>query len=124
MTDTAWEHLAAVLTEENDALERLDLGRAAGIVAAKEAALAAIATAAPPPQRQLASLGDLARDNRRLLEHAIATQARVLELVATAARAAMASETPAPGYSGLVLRDATAMVPPWSGQAMVFSRSV
>jgi hypothetical protein len=123
MTDTAWERLAAVLAEENAALERLDLGRAAGMVAAKEAALSAVAAEPPPPPPRLAILGGLARDNRRLLEHAIATQARVLELVAAAARAAMTSEVPGPCY-GDSQRRGFGKVPPRSGQAMVISRSV
>jgi hypothetical protein len=123
MTDTAWERLAAVLAEENTALERLDLGRAAGMVAAKEAALSAIAAEPPPPPPRLAILGGLARDNHRLLEHAIATQARVLELVAAAARAAMTSEVPGPCYGGNQ-RGSFAKGSPRSGQAMVISRSV
>lgn len=94
----AWDRLATVLAAENDALARLDLGQAAGMVVAKAAALAAIADAAPPARPRLAELDALARENRQLLERAIATQARVLEIVATAARAAMARATPAPCY--------------------------
>ncbi|MDE2333933.1 MAG: hypothetical protein KGK10_05290, partial [Rhodospirillales bacterium] len=86
------------LAAENDALERLDLGRAAAMLATKEAALAAIAGAPPPAPCRLATLGDLARDNQRLLERAIATQARVLALVAEAARAALAGGAGPPCY--------------------------
>lgn len=104
--DKAWERLAAVLEAENEALAALDLGRAAGMLAAKEAALAGIGAAgaarssqpAPCARERLAAIDTLTRDNRRLLERAIATQAKVLELVAEAARAAMAQTAPSPRY--------------------------
>ncbi len=98
MINDPWDHLASVLGAENEALERLDLARAAGMVAAKEAALAAIATAPRPDTERLAALGELARANQCLLERGIATQARVLALVADAARAALAREAPAACY--------------------------
>lgn len=98
MINDPWEHLASVLGAENDALERLDLARAAGMAEAKAAALAAIAEAAPPDAERLTALGELARANQCLLERGIATQARVLALVAEAARAAMAREAPATCY--------------------------
>ncbi len=98
MTADAWDRLAHVLAEENDALARLDLARAAAMLGAKEAAFAATEDAPPPDATRLATLGQLARDNRRLLEQGIATQARVLALVAAAARDAMAGEAPASCY--------------------------
>ncbi len=98
MTADPWGSLAQVLAQENDALARLDLERAAAMLAAKEAALAATAAAPPPDAPRRAALAQLARDNQRLLEHGIATQARVLALVAEAARDAMARETPASCY--------------------------
>ncbi len=98
MTADAWDRLAQALAEENDALERLDLARAAAMLAAKEAALAAVADAPPPDATRLATIGRLARDNQRLLERGIATQARVIALVAEAARDAMARDAPSACY--------------------------
>lgn len=98
MSDDPWNHLAAILEAENAALARLDLACAGGMVEAKEAALAATRGAAPPAPQHLAELAELARTNQRLLERGLAIQARVLALVATAAREALARETPAPGY--------------------------
>jgi flagellar biosynthesis/type III secretory pathway chaperone len=92
--------LADALASENSALAALDLPRAAGIVDAKaravEAFLAAQAIAAAGATGALAAdqrsaaeqlaarLRDLAQENRRLLEHAIAVQGRVIGLVARA----------------------------------------
>ncbi len=120
----AWERLAAVLEAENDALERLDLARAAGMLAAKQAALEAIADAPPPEQSRLAAVAGLARANQRLLEHAIAIQARVLALVAEAARSAMASGAPAPRYGGATTLRPGAPMPSRDGAPMVLLRTV
>lgn len=98
MTERVWDHLAATLEAENGALARLDLAGAGSMLAAKEAAFAATLGAAPPPPPLLAALGELARANQHLLERAIATQARVLALVASAARETAARDAPAPCY--------------------------
>ena len=97
--------LAAILTEENAALATLDLPRAAGLTAAKRAATDAFTTA----HARLAASGsptldahttthlrDLAAENRRLLNRALATQARVLDIIAQAVPRA---STQAPRYS-------------------------
>jgi hypothetical protein len=123
MTD-AWDRLAAVLEAENGALERLDLARAAGMLAAKQAALEAIENAPPPEQSRLAATGELARANQCLLEHGIAIQARVLALVAEAARTAMASEAPAPCYGNGTTSASGAPMAPRDGAPMVLSRTV
>lgn len=115
MTD-AWDRLATVLEAENDALDRLDLARAGSMLAAKQAALEAIADAPPPEQPRLAAIGELARANHRLLERGIATQGRVLALVAEAVRASLAQDIPAPCYGGAA--------PPRDGAPMVLLRTV
>jgi flagellar biosynthesis/type III secretory pathway chaperone len=92
--------LADTLAQENRALAALDLPRAAGMLDAKTRAMEAFAAAQalaaagvrPADSRdeaeQLAArLRDLAQENRRLLEHAIAVQGRVIGLVARAAPA-------------------------------------
>jgi flagellar biosynthesis/type III secretory pathway chaperone len=89
--------LADALAQENRALAALDLPRAAGILDAKTRALEAFAAAQalaaagvrPVDSREeaeqlAARLRDLAQENRRLLEHAIAVQGRVIGLVARA----------------------------------------
>lgn len=98
--------LADTITRENAALAALDLTGAAGMLAEKnEAASTLIAAQAiiarrgpirlPGWQRgeaeQLAArLRTLAQENKRLLEHAIAVQGRVIGMVA---RAAAGSDT-------------------------------
>ena len=98
MTADVWDRLAQALAEENDALERLDLARAAAMLAAKEAALAAVAGVPPPDAPRLAAIGQLARENQRLLERAIATQAGVIALVAEATREAVSRGAPSACY--------------------------
>jgi hypothetical protein len=96
----AIERLAAIVAAENAALRALDLPAAAGLLARKQSAATAMAAASPgarPTPALHAAAGrlrDLADENRRLLECAIAVQGRVLGIVAAAARAA----DPAPRY--------------------------
>ncbi|HUB14069.1 MAG TPA: hypothetical protein VMB34_19115 [Acetobacteraceae bacterium] len=86
----AAERLASVLRRENAALAALDLRGAAEILAEKRAAadalLAALVGGAAPAPLHARLLRDLAGENRRRLEHAIAVQGRVIGLVARALR--------------------------------------
>jgi hypothetical protein len=98
-------HLADTLAHENRALAVLDLPRAAGLLDDKTRAVEAVTAAQVLLERgaggvaasdqgreaeQLAGrLRDLALENRRLLEHAIAVQGRVIGLVAHAVRRAV-----------------------------------
>lgn len=106
----AGQRLAEALRAENEALAALDLSRAAtladGKIAASDAFAAAYAAqakhgAAPGgPVREAAAtlthrLDELGRENRRLLERAIALQSRVIETIAAAA----APRSPMPGYA-------------------------
>jgi hypothetical protein len=93
--------LADTLSEENRALVALDLPRAAGMLEDKTRALEAFTAAQilaehgvagalasdwrAEAEQLAARLRDLAHENRRLLEHAIAVQGRVIGLVARAA---------------------------------------
>lgn len=107
--------LAAVLTAENAALVALDITRAAQLVIAKREAAGAFAGAhahlaatghAGNGQTDAATrdalaaalrhLHSLAAENRLLLERAIATQTRVLDIIANAVPRASAQ---APRYS-------------------------
>lgn len=112
----AAERLATVLQRENAALAAMDLHGAAVLLPEKQAAAATLleALAAPhPPQPRpladpaaplaphLALLADLANENRRRLEHAIAVQGRVIGLIARALRNA-APPTPRYGATGQV----------------------
>ena len=87
---TAVEALSVVLAQENAALSALDLGRAGRFLAAKRAATDSLAAAGdlhPTARPTLAAaqrLRDLAAENRRLLERAIAVQGRVIAVVARA----------------------------------------
>jgi hypothetical protein len=101
-------HLADTLAHENHALAALDLPRAAGLLDEKTRAMDGFVAAQAMLERgargalasdqgreaeQLAGrLRDLALENRRLLEHAIAVQGRVIGLVAHAVRAHRAAE--------------------------------
>lgn len=103
MIDTlilAGHRLAEALRAENEALAALDLPRAAVLAGPKIAASDAFAAAyaaqvkhgsAPEgPVRQAAALlagrlDELGRENRRLLERAVALQSRVIETIAGAA---------------------------------------
>lgn len=103
MIDTlilAGQRLAEALRAENEALAALDLSRAANLATGKIAASDAFAAAyaaqakhgsAPEgPVREAAAvlarrLEELGRENRRLLERAVALQSRVIETIAGAA---------------------------------------
>jgi len=99
----AAERLADVLSRENAALAALDLRRAAGMLAEKQAAatalLAALAGGGAPAPLHARLLHDLAGENRRRLEHAIAVQGRVIGLIARALRSAPTA-TPRYGATG------------------------
>jgi hypothetical protein len=93
----AAEALAAVLAEENAALEALDLPRAAGMLARKmecaeafQAARDALATQGGPAHEvavaMMERLATLAAENRRLLDRGIKAQGQVIGLVAGAVR--------------------------------------
>ena len=104
--------LAEALREENEALARLDLGRAAPLAAAKVQASDAFAAAfgaamktsgkaqgelRSAAEKLAARLRDLSDENRRLLERAIGLQSRVIETIAGAAIPASRPTT----YGGL-----------------------
>ncbi len=105
-------HLTATLAAENTALSKMDLAGAASLLAEKTAAAAAFSAAqaagkgpprmAVPPglHKIAANLQQVAEENRRLLERAIAVQSRVIGTLAQAARTADA--TPRYGSSGLL----------------------
>ncbi|MBC7431461.1 MAG: hypothetical protein H7345_05280 [Rubritepida sp.] len=109
---TAGTRLAEALRLENEALAALDLNRAAGFATAKMQASDAFAAAtaaatkigvkAAGEQRATTAalatrLQALGAENRKLLEHAIALQSRVIETIAGAALPRAA----APGYGAL-----------------------
>ena len=106
MTDdllTAAARLAEVIAAENAALVALDLPSAIASGAGKQraaedfAAELQIQTApiAPDRRRQVEAMGRrltaLAEENRRLLQRAIAAQARVMEIIARAGRRELAA---------------------------------
>jgi hypothetical protein len=81
------QRLAEILQEENEALKRLDFPAAVALLAAKEAALAALSKPPAPKTRppELARhLSELAAENRTLLQRAIAVQTRIVQIVARA----------------------------------------
>jgi len=86
----AVQRLADLLTQENDALRRLDYTAAVAVVPAKEAALAELTkqpnpNAPPPPLLALGQrLRGLATENQTLLERAIVVQTRIVRIVARA----------------------------------------
>ena len=90
----AARRLADVLERENDALEAMDLRRAADLVAEKIAALDGLTAAGQASSGgvevsvQARRLMELTRGNRRLLERAIEVQQRVIGIVAGAMAAA------------------------------------
>lgn len=102
--EDAIRQLAALLREENAALAAMDFARAGALLSAKHAAAGALEAAArteggaAPDPAALRELGELADENRRLLNRALRIQRRVLDVVAKAARRAA---PPAPyGRSG------------------------
>jgi len=116
MTDdllAAATQLADVIVVENAALVALDLSAAIAAGAAKQRAAEAFATAlrtqtAPiePSRRQQAEaigrrLAALARENRRLLERAIAAQTRVIQIIARAGRRELAAKATRYGAYGV-----------------------
>lgn len=81
--------LAGTLAAENAALAAFDLGRAAALLPAKQAAADALTALLPATPEAAAGplaarLRDLLAENRVLLERAIRVQGRVLRLVAQA----------------------------------------
>jgi len=86
--------MSRLLADENQALMNMDFARAGALLAPKHAAADALAAAwraaAPTdvPAADLLKLGELAEENRRLLNRAMRVQRRVLDLVAKAARSA------------------------------------
>ena len=82
--------VAGLLSEENDALKRLDFPAAAALVPAKEAALAELTQHQGPlaPSPALVAVGQLlarlAAENQLLLERAITVQTRIVRIVARA----------------------------------------
>lgn len=86
----AAQHLAGLLAEENDALQRLDFPAAAALVPAKEAALAKLTkhqglpVLSPPLVAVGQLLAKLAVENQLLLERAITVQTRIVRIVARA----------------------------------------
>ena len=89
-------NLAATLEEENAALAALDFPRVGAMLARKQRALADMAAMRATPQapdgaeRMARRLQGLALENKRLLEHAIAAQDRVIGVIAQAAAPAVA----------------------------------
>jgi galactokinase len=107
--------LAETLAAENAALRAMDLPGAARLMAAKAEAADAFTAAQAlaeargfsfaAAQRQAAEdvarrLRELAEENRRLLERALAVQSRVIGIVAQAAHAAIAQQAPRYGAHG------------------------
>jgi hypothetical protein len=92
----AVQAMTKLLTEENKALGEMDFSRAGALLAPKHAAADALAAAwraatqTDAPQADLMKLGELAEENRRLLNRAMRVQRRVLDLVAKAARSSHA----------------------------------
>lgn len=84
--------MSDLLEQENAALTAMDFARAGALLGPKHAAADALAAAWRAAQGTEASdsalqrLGELAAENRRLLNRAMRVQRRVLELVARAAR--------------------------------------
>jgi hypothetical protein len=96
----AVQAMTKLLIDENQALAEMNFARAGALLAPKHAAADALAaawraaTATEAPPADLIKLGELAEENRRLLNRAMRVQRRVLDLVAKAARSAH----PAPRY--------------------------
>jgi len=110
--------LARVLMDENAALLALDVPAAAALLEEKLTAARGLAqlSAVRPAARQTPEvaglalrLRDLAEENRRLLEHAILVQGRVLDMVARAARQGVAQSNGRYGAGGTAALDRGAM---------------
>ena len=110
--------LRDVLEQENAALIALDIPAAAALLEEKLAAARELAEAlaARPAARQTPEaaglalrLRDLADENRRLLERAIAVQGRVLDMVARAARQEIAQAGGRYGAGGVAAPNRGAM---------------
>jgi hypothetical protein len=93
-----------ILAAENAALAALDLRRAAALLPVKSHAAerfaAACADAGGAHPAGMHRLAALAAENRRLLQHAIAVQGRVIELVANALPRALPDATARYGARG------------------------
>jgi hypothetical protein len=97
----AASRLADVLERENAALAVMNLPQAGAMLAEKTAAIVALAVfddgAIVPGHPDLVfaarRLDGLARDNRRLLERAMAAQMRLIGIVARAAAASVAQQS-------------------------------
>lgn len=81
---TVAHRLTDVLTQENEALRRLDFPAAAALLTAKEAALAELQKAPAQTTQVAQRLTALATENQQLLERAIAVQTRVVHIIARA----------------------------------------
>ena len=101
--------LVDVLRAENAALSALDLPGATALLPAKERAAAELTRALAQPRPAPGSgpardaavrLGELARENRRLLERAIHVQGQVIGTLARAAQQAGAQAAPRYGRQG------------------------
>lgn len=111
---SAAARLIGVLAAENTALLALDVPAAAALLEEKLAAARGLAqvSAGRPAARQTPELAglalrlrDLAEENRRLLEHAILVQGRVLDMVARAARQGVAQSGGRYGAGGAAALD-------------------
>ena len=110
----AAQRLADVLDRENAALRTMDLRKATALLPEKSVAVADLTAAgeagfAPPNPVLIATarrLDNLASENRRLLERAIAAQQRVIGIVVRAVTAAVSE----PSY-GASARQARATGP-------------
>jgi hypothetical protein len=88
----AANRLADVLSQENAALQRMDLSAAVALMPEKEAALADMARETPLPANASSPavlaigrrLAALAEENRIRLERAVGVQARIVRMVAQA----------------------------------------
>ncbi len=114
MTQSLFEarlDLQDVLKEENAALSATNLAEAAALLPRKTLAiqnfLAAQAPGSPPKLGRILTV--IAEDNTRLLEHAIQVQARVVEIIARAARRSDEPETQVYGMRGRETRDGGAL---------------
>lgn len=116
--------LADTLARENAALDALDLSGAVALLPEKRRALTMLTEAKgivlrpdlrPAMELALQRLRGLASENRRLLQHALTVQSRVIEIVASALpRTEAAGRYAAPGA-----RIPAARPPAWSLAARV-----